>query len=100
MLIPVVCRNEYSMPQCNVSIVQAQQLGPHLAVHRPSGLLVAVLEAPAAPPPSFADLSDTATSPPPGGRYDATLAEVQRGNDVGLASGGVLRGLLQGLLED
>ena len=33
-------------------------------------------------------------------RYDATLAEVQRGNDVGLASGGVLRGLLQGLLED
>ena len=31
-------------------------------------------------------------------RYDATLAEVQRGGDVGLASGGVLRGLLQGLL--
>ena len=31
-------------------------------------------------------------------RYDATLAEVQRGGDAGLASGGVLRGLLQGLL--
>ena len=33
-------------------------------------------------------------------RYDTTLAEVQRGSAVGLASGGVLRGLLQGLLED
>ncbi len=32
-------------------------------------------------------------------RYDATLAEVARGGDVGLASGGVLRGLLQALLE-
>lgn len=32
-------------------------------------------------------------------RYDTTLAEVRSGNDVGLASGGVLRGLLQGLLE-
>ena len=32
-------------------------------------------------------------------RYDTTLAEVQRSSAVGLASGGVLRGLLQGLLE-
>ncbi len=32
-------------------------------------------------------------------RYDATLAEVQRGSDVGLASGGVLRGFLAGLLD-
>ena len=32
-------------------------------------------------------------------RYDTTLAEVQRSGAVGLASGGVLRGLLQGLLE-
>jgi len=31
-------------------------------------------------------------------RYDATLAEVQRGGGVGLASGEVLRGLLEGLL--
>ena len=33
-------------------------------------------------------------------RFDTTLAEVQRGGAVGLASGGVLRGMLQGLLED
>ena len=33
-------------------------------------------------------------------RYDTTLAEVQRSGAVGLASGGVLRGLLQGLLGE
>jgi glutamate dehydrogenase len=32
-------------------------------------------------------------------RYDATLAEVRRADEVGLASGGVLRGLLQGMLD-
>ncbi len=32
-------------------------------------------------------------------RYDATLSEVLRAGEVGLASGGVLRGLLQGMLR-